>query len=92
MICNVVLVSESESEIESPSVVSDSLQPHGLHSKMDQPYLYTYPQTLGGLLQDIEYSSLCSTVGLCCLPVVYIVVMVICFFSKKQDVSYSYTR
>ena len=82
MICNVVLVSESESEMESPSVVPDSLQPHGLHSKTDQPYLYTYPQALGGLLQDIEFSSLFSTVGLCCLPVVYIVVTVIYFFQK----------
>ena len=77
-----MFLSESESEMESPSVLSDSSQPHGLHSKMDQPYLFTYPQTLGGLLQDIEYSSLCSTVGLWCLPVVYIVVIVIYIFKK----------
>ena len=28
------------------------------------------------LLQDIEYSSLCYTVGPCCLPVLYIVVCI----------------
>ena len=26
------------------------------------------------LLQDTEYSSLCYTVGLCCLPVLYIII------------------
>ena len=29
-----------------------------------------------GLLQDTEYSSLCYTVGPCCLPILY---MVVCF-------------
>ena len=29
-----------------------------------------------GLLQDMEYTSLCSTVGPCCLSVLYILVFI----------------
>ena len=28
-----------------------------------------------GLLQDIEYSSLCYTVGPCCLSILYVIVL-----------------
>ena len=42
-------------------------------------YIYSFFYILFhySLLQDIEYSSLCYTVGSCCLPVLYIV-MYIC--------------
>ena len=43
---------------------------------------------LYGLLQVIEYSSLCYTVGLCCLSILYIVV---CFSSEKAMAPHSST-
>ena len=39
-------------------------------------YMHTYIYFHFNLLRDIEYSSLCYTVGLCCLPVLYIIVFV----------------
>ena len=42
-------------------------------------YSFSY-SFLYGLLQVIECSSLCYTVGLCCLSILYIVV---CFYSEK---------
>ena len=47
-----------------------------LHSKVIQLYLHIYILFHilfhYGLLQDIEYSSLCYTVGPCCLSILYI--------------------
>ena len=49
-----------------------------VYSKVIQLYIYIYIyfQILFHyrLLQDIEYSSLCYTVGPCCLPILYILV------------------
>ena len=45
-------------------------------------YIYIYIHILFyilfhyGLSQDIEYSSLCNTVGPCCLPILYIIVFI----------------
>ena len=47
---------------------------------MTQLYIYIYIYILfhillhSGLSQDIEYSSLCSTVGPCCLSILHIIV------------------
>ena len=51
-----------------------------LYSKVTQ--LYTYRHSFFnilfhcGLSQDIEYSSLCYTVGPCCLSILYIIVYI----------------
>ena len=39
-------------------------------------YIYIYILFHCGLLQDIEYSSLCYTVGPCCLSALYIIVCI----------------
>ena len=51
-----------------------------MYSKVIQLYIYIYIlfQILFhyGLLQDIQYSSLCYTVGPCCLTILYIMVCI----------------
>ena len=48
--------------------------------KVIQLYVYVYTVFLiisdHGLLQDIEYSSLCYTIGPCCLSILYVVVFI----------------
>ena len=51
-----------------------------LYSKVIQIYLFIYIFQIlfhYSLLQDVEYSSLCYTVGPCCLPILYIVVFLL---------------
>ena len=52
--------------------------------------LYTHTHTLHtifhyGLLQDIEYSSLCYTLGPCALPTVYIIVCITPFENRTSE-------
>ena len=50
-----------------------------LYSKVNQPYTYIYLFHIlfhCGLSQDTEYSSLCYTVGPCCLSILYIIVCI----------------
>ena len=42
-----------------------------------QSLILEFPYAMGmSKKKDIEYSSLCYTVGLCCLPIIYVVVYV----------------
>ena len=62
-------------------------------------YIYIYIYILFhilfhyGLLQDIEYSSLCYTVGPCCLSILYIVIYSssMCFEKCKMFCIYHYS-
>ena len=51
-----------------------------VHSKVIQVYIYTYiifeVILHYKLLQDIDYSSLCYTIGPCCFSTLYIVVYI----------------
>ena len=51
-----------------------------LFSKVTQLYIYIYILVYilfhCGLLQDIEYSSLCYAVGPCCLSILYTIVCI----------------
>ena len=56
-----------------------------VHSKVIQVYIYTYiifEVILNyKLLQDIDYSSLCYTVNLCCLLHIYFLIRNLVFYS-----------
>ena len=56
-----------------------------VHSKVIQLYKYPYIifQIINRLLEDIDYGYLCSTINLCCLLHIYLIIRNLAFYSNK---------